>query len=163
MTYGLLIVVGVIWYQVFIRVKSNVMGGDEVVATASVRPTRQFIHKREDFRLAANYRDPFSGKLSAAENSTTPSSAGAISSQPATPKPPKPTPPPFVWPAIRYYGMVRETTSAKPLTVLTIDGEFFKLKQGEGALDDIYVKKTYRDSVVIQYKKRTKVFYKEGR
>jgi hypothetical protein len=165
LTYGLLIVVGVVWYQVFIRVRSNIVGGDEAAVVQPVQATQQFMKRRESFELAANYRDPFTGRHSATEASVVSPDPGpgAMSAQPAAPRPPKPSPPPFIWPSIRYFGLVRETKSSTPLTVLSIDGEYYRLRQGERALDDILVKKTCRDSVVIQYQRRTKVFYKVNR
>lgn len=157
LTYGLLIVVGVIWYQVFVRVKSN-FEAEAVPPPAQSGMMARHIVKPEAFHLRADYRDPFSGALASAV-SETPSAPVALSSVPPPPKP-KPEPVMVRWPAIRYYGLVRKTTSEKPRTLITIDGSFYKVRQGDIVLDDILIRKVTREFVEVTYRKETKTFYK---
>ena len=157
-----MIVVAVIWYQVFIRVKSNI-ATDEAPVTANVgAPGGKPLLPREQFQLKANYRDPFTGDLSGAAEpaAVTPPPVTQSFTEPPVPKP-KPLPP--QWPAIKYYGFVRKTTAVLPRTLLHIDGSFYQLKQGDAVLDNILIKKTYRDSVVINYRKQNRTFYKQKR
>lgn len=161
LTYGLVIVVGVIWYQVFIRVKSNITAEDGLPVAAQQLDGKKWLSKRETFPLRVNYRDPFTGSLAGMSNEPEP--VAQMPLIPVEPPMPKPKPEPPQWPAIRYYGLVRKTSSSTPRTLLTIDGVFYQLKQGDAALDNVLIKKTYRDSVVINYKKQNRTFYKIDR
>lgn len=156
LTYGLIIVVGVIWYQVFVRVKSNFEAEEIVpVATESTMGKRT-IQKPKSFKLHANYRDPFTGKLSA----TDPPPTLAPDPNAMLPAPPKPKPEPVIiqWPSIRYYGLVRKTTAKEARTLVSIDGNIYKVKQGEQLLDNILILKVTRDYVQIKYKKEVRTF-----
>lgn len=161
LTYGLIIVVGVVWYQVFMRVKSNFETEDAVPTHAANNVFARRIVKPDAFALKADYRDPFSGSL-----------AGAVAAEHAAPDPnsqvqpvvnvPKPKPEPVYvpWPAIRYYGLVRKTTSTSARTLISIDGSVYKVREGDQVLDNIFIKKVTRDYVVVTYRKETKTFNK---
>ena|GEM_PF-1099554 len=160
LTYALVLIVGVIWYQVFIRVKSNLVADEATTTSLTGTANGKRLSKREQFSLQANYRDPFTGNLSAASDNAAAPVVNNLPPQFIEPPQPKPKPLPPQWPAIRYYGLVRKTTSSLPRTLLNIDGAFYQLKQGDAVLDNILVKKTYRDSVVINYRKQNRTFYK---
>jgi hypothetical protein len=156
LTYGLIVVVGVIWYQVFVRVKSNFEAEEVVPVAVESTLGKRSVQKLKAFRLQANYRDPFTGKLAATDppTSTVPDPNAAL------PAPPKPKPEPVIiqWPAIRYYGLVRKTTAKDPRTLVSIDGNIYKVKQGEQLLDNILILKVTRDYVQIRYKKEVRTF-----
>ncbi len=160
LTIALVIIVGAVWYNVFMRVKSNIDADDTLPVQKQLTNGKQWLSKRESFPLRVNYRDPFTGSLAAMTNEPTPATMPMIPVEPPMPKP-KPEPP--QWPVIRYYGLVRKTSSSVPRTLLTIDGVFYQLKQGDAALDNVTIKKTYRDSVVINYRKQNRTFYKIDR
>lgn len=145
------------------RVKSNFEADDTlpVNTTASVM-TRKIV-KPDPFRLQANYRDPFTGKLASAE--TAPPTNANQPPVATTVQPPKPKPEPVIipWPTIKYYGLVRKTTSNDPRTLIAIDGYMYKVKQGEQVLDNIYIQKVTRDYVQIKYRKEVRTFEKVGR
>jgi hypothetical protein len=160
LTYGLIVVVGVVWYQVFMRVKSNFDAEEFVPQRTMEGVYARKIVKPEAFKLQADYRDPFSGSLAGATVESPP----ANTNLPATPvvSMPKPKPEPVYvqWPSIRYYGLVRKTTSASARTLVAIDGSFYKVREGEHVLDNIYIQKVTRDYVVVKYQKETKTFNK---
>ena len=146
MTYVLLGVVAIIWYQVFFRVKDNLFGEETTV----VQPNQQMAIfepiVRDTFLLNANYRDPFGetklGHTSAPPTSIQPASASVTS-------PPKmPTP----WPAIGYFGQVVRKSSKNPLAIISVDGYKHTMRKGESIYDGILVKGVGRDSIVIRYK-----------
>lgn len=154
-----MIVVGIVWYQVFIRVKSNFEANDVVPASTTSNVLKRRIVKPDPFRLQANYRDPFTGKLASAEMAPAGPNQAPVAT---TVKPPKPKPEPVIiqWPSIKYYGLVRKTTSKDPRTLIAIDGYMFKVKQGEQVLDNIYIQKVTRDYVQIKYRKEVRTFEK---
>jgi len=159
LTYGLLVVVGVVWYQVFMRVKSNFEVEEGIPAHNETSMVKQRISKRDAFQLKADYRDPFTGTLASDAPELPAITDPLMNPIPAPPKP-KPEPVYVQWPSIRYYGLVRKTTSANPRTLLSIDGYFYKVTQGENVLDDIYILKVTRDYVQIRYRKEVKTFNK---
>lgn len=160
LTYGLLVVVGIVWYQVFIRVKSNFETDDVLPVNTSAAVMKRKIVKPDSFRLLANYRDPFTGKLASAETApaTNPNQAPVAT----TVQPPKPKPEPVIipWPTIKYYGLVRKTTSKDPRTLIAIDGYMYKVKQGEQVLDNVFILKVTRDYVQVRYRKEVRTFEK---
>lgn len=159
-TYILIVVVGVVWYQVFLRVKSNFETEDALPQRPLSSITSRKILKPADFQLQANYRDPFTGKLASAENIPVNPNNNPTPVASTAPKP-KPQPVIVSWPSIRYFGLVRKTSSKDPRTVIAIDGMIYKVKQGEQVLDNIYIQKVTRDFVEIRYRKETKTFYKQ--
>lgn len=154
--------VGVIWYQVFVRVKSNFEAEDVPTNLSNTTVEKRTVKKPDSFRLLANYRDPFTGKLSAQENPVPSPNPNVPPVNPPVPKP-KPEPVIIQWPSIRYYGLVRKTTSKDPRTLLSIDGSYYKVKQGEQLLDNITIVKVTRDFVQIRYKKELRTFEKMGK
>ncbi len=155
LTYVMLVVVAVIWYQVFFRVKSNLEGGD-VAVTGPLEPQNLELSEPDTFRLAANYRDPFNAReLSFAD----------LQQEPEMPPVPAAYVPPMPkrdqWPKFRYYGLLRKTDSKDPLTILNIDGMQFSLRKGESVFDNYVLRQVYRDSVVFEHGRERRTFYKK--
>lgn len=158
-TYILVAVVGVVWYQVFLRVKSNFASETTFPERPLNEQLKRKIVKPADFHLMANYRDPFTGRLASAESTPAPADPGTAVSAPPVPRP-QSQPVINPWPSIRYFGLVRKTTAADPRTLLSIDGAYYKVRQGDLVLDDIQILKVTRDFVQIRYRKEVKTFYK---
>lgn len=161
LTYGLIVVVGIVWYQVFMRVKSNF----DADATPPPQPMAAVLARKivkpDDFRLRADYRDPFSGSLAGAMDPVPATNVNQTLLKPEASAPkPKPQPVVVPWPSIKYYGLVRKTSSEHSLTMLAIDGYFYKVRQGEQVLDDIYIVKVTRDYVQVKYRKEVRTFDK---
>lgn len=152
LTIVLVAVVGIIWYKVFFRVKSNLFGEEtSFVGNAPPKQTFPTIH-RDTFKLNAGYRDPFSGALQPVSDPSTDSlNTVKIERSPA---------PVYIerWPEVVYYGLIRKTNSKEPLAIIKIDGMQFYLRAGDNILDDYVIKKIYRDSVEVVHGKRKRVF-----
>ena len=159
-TYLLLIVVAIIWYNVFFRIKENIMGENLPVTDNTTIAKMYKTQPRKEFTLKANYRDPFISKGSSgsiAPTNTTPQ----LTVQPVF-KEPKLPPPPKIhhWPKIKYFGTVKNNSSKKALCIVNIDDMLFNLREGESVLDGIVIKKIYRDSLYIQQGKNFKMVRK---
>lgn len=152
LTYVLLLVVGVIWYQVFMRVKSNLDAQPEDGITQNAnRPDYRPVD-RDTFPLNANYRDPFGSAPVAQVLSEEPVS------MPQMPPPRKMEEP---WPSIKYYGLVRKTESSNPLGIVSIDGMSLHLRKGDEVYENLQIKTITRDSVIVKYKKQMRTFYRK--
>lgn len=153
--YVLLVAVGVIWYNVFFRVVSN-LTADE---TGIVQPneTNQLFSsiERDTFKLNASYRDPFGAKTAV---TTTPPPETTKVNPTAIVKKVKVKEP---WPHIQYKGMVRKTSSSNPLAIIYIDGIQLQMRKGERVFDGITLKTIHRDSIVIYYQKEKRSFWRE--
>ncbi len=152
-TYLLLLVVAVIWYQVFFRLKSTLE--DDGLPTLLVDDYKinanNFI--RDTFTLKANYRDPFDGKLSFIADTVKKKTVSTTIKE-------KPIQRVEKWSQINYYGLMRKIESKNPLAVIKIDNQQFFLRKGDEVYDGYKVLSIYRDSVLIEYKRKSKYFYK---
>lgn len=155
-TYLLLIIVAVVWYNVFFRIKSNLSTEQATFASNNMNIHSFPSTKKDTFSLKANYGDPF-GFTRVDEGSNEIPLVQSTSIQ--TP-PPLPTQPKKVyWPQIEYKGLIKKSSSKHPLCLLKVDGEFFNLLKGDYFLDDIYLKEVNKDYVEITYQKEVKIIY----
>ena len=156
-TYLLVVIVAIVWYNVFFRIKSNLIGEDVILPPNVSQLANLKAHVRDTFVLHANYRDPFEGitvKSSEPVNSNMP----IIPVQPVYVAPKiKPV---HQWPKVKYYGIMKKANSKKPLCVFSFDDILMNLRQGDSFYDDYVVKAIYRDSLVIQHKSFMKTFRK---
>jgi hypothetical protein len=159
-TYVLLAVVAVVWYQVFVRVKSNFAVPDQL----GNNPPRTLnfnkkILKPRNFDLKADFRDPFLTGNLVQKLSTPVDGQGQVEQVKPAPVPKKVIP--ISWPTIKYYGFVRNTSSKNPRAVISIDNYVFKLQAGEEVWDNIRVVSASKDELKIYYKGEYKVFEKK--
>ena len=147
LTYGLLIVVAAIWYQVFFRVKNNLLGDTELAPPPSTNRAMLTPIARDTFDLKANYQDPFGeGKKRHVSN--------APNINPSRPPVRRNVPPREIsWPSMQYYGLVRKTNSKTPLAILKVDGLQLMLRKGDELFNGIYINQIWRDSVQVRRKK----------
>ena len=155
LTYILLLVVGLIWYQVFHRVTDNLFAEDSLPSDPNSTMMANFSMERDTFVMLAEYRDPFveDKKPSISLDESGP------------PRPPVQAPPRVAklktqWPPITYFGQVRRTGSKDPLAILKVDGLQLMLRRGEEIFGDIVLKEIWRDSVLVLYKKEKHTFYR---
>lgn len=154
LTYILLIVVAAIWYQVFLRIKSNVSAEEGSPADLSRQTVEFQLIRKDTFLLSLNYRDPFTGKAQAAVKDEL--------SLPEQALPPMPImKPQFVWPKVTYYGWVKKTDSKNPLCIVNIDGILLYLRRGEEVFDGIRVVTVDRDFVELRKGKNQQLFYRK--
>jgi hypothetical protein len=157
LTIVLILVVGFIWYKVFVRVKSS-FDAKELVLNNTQQSSVNYQFKRpKAFHLDANYRDPFLGKGAVKTEKKDPNLF--VDLVPKEPKP-KPTPPVVYWSDIKYFGFVRNTTSSQARVIVSVDGNLFKIKVGESILDNLKLVSANRNEVKMLYKGETRVFRK---
>ncbi len=152
-TYLLIVVVAVIWYQVFLRIKSNVAASDEGNLALSQQNLKFVLIQKDTFLLDASYRDPFIGKAKLEPSDLPVQETISPSYVPAKPQ--------FTWPTINYYGWVRKTDSKNPLCIVNIDGMLLYLRKGEEIFDGIRVMAVERDFIQLKKGKNQHYFYRE--
>lgn len=150
LTYVLLIVVALIWYQVFFRVKNNLLGEDEILVPNRSGHVALNPVQRDTFLLKANYRDPFGegkkrGELPQIENNAPQVNVRRNSAPPKT-----------QWPPMEYFGLVRKTDSKTPLAIFKIDGLQMMVRKGDELYNAIYVNQIWRDSIQLRWGKERK-------
>lgn len=156
LTYILLIVVAIIWYQVFFRIKDNLVDeGNANSLTSPIQKQLISLH-RDTFRLETNYRDPFQKVMPIVERQK----PQFIEPNPEIVKEKKEKPQ-VQWAPIKYYGFIKKTESKDPLAVLNVDGDQFFLRKGEEVFDGYKVIAIYRDSVLISFRKMFKYYHKK--
>lgn len=155
LTYILLIVVAVIWYQVFFRVKGNLLG-DELVATEQRDANSLFeLKQRDTIALALDYKDPFRSRKKSnrtAQNLPSPTKPVRRSA------PTRPVKHQMEWPKIDYYGMVHNHDKKHPLAIIKEDGIIYKLTIGDELFNEIRVKAISQEEIVFQKKKTEKIY-----
>lgn len=147
-TFLLLLVVGIVWYKVFVRFTDDIQSNPPQEST-SIGSSPIHLSKPAHVQLNANYRDPFTGKFSELKVKT--EERPAVSKAPVARRE-------VYWPTIRYHGLIRKKGAIKSLAIVSIDGQYFQLKQGEAVLDDILLKSVQRDSIILEYHKIKRVF-----
>lgn len=151
LTYILLIVVAIIWYNVFFRVKDNLFGESEVMLNQREQLISNIqIISKDTFELNASYADPF-GAVNRIEK---------IESKPIQQNNYSPANRSIKWPNIKYYGIVRKSSSSNPMGIIKIDGQQFTLRSGESPYDGLYIKRVWRDSVWVKYQSHHKIYYR---
>ena len=135
------------------RVKSNLSAEEEAALAGNTDLPNYRPIERDTFELNAAYRDPFG---------TTPKMEATLPQDAPFRMEPAPIPRKVEapWPAIKYYGLVRKTNSNDPLGIVSIDGMQLHLRKGDAVFDDVQIKSITRDSVVVQYKKNKRTFYR---
>jgi hypothetical protein len=141
----LIILVGIIWYNVFLRVKSNFVAEDsllQIVKTNTIRPLK----KRETFVLDLDFIDPFlkTGNSSLQDDLDVVDEA---SSEPDEYIPP----PPLKWPNIKFIGIIKKQGSTHPLVLLNVDKKLFKIKPLEHIYGELSLSKVFRDSIEMKF------------
>lgn len=154
LTYVLLVVVGLIWYQVFYRVSDNLFGEQELPPDPVQPGAAQFVMERDTFLLKADYRDPF------VEDKKPVISMEEVPPMRQAPPPVKAVKPKTPWPGITYYGLVRRTSSQDPLAILKVDGLQLMLRRNEEMFNEYILKEIWRDSILVVFKKERKMFYR---
>lgn len=137
-----LFVWGAVLYQVFSFTKS-----DEIVTSINpefnVKPLK--ISQRESFDINVNYRDPFLGKMYAAQ---TVSKVKTGISKTKKESKPKET---LVWPTILYKGMVSDSKEKNKIFMLIIDNKNYYMKIGDTE-NEIFLKSGDKESIYVKYK-----------
>lgn len=150
-TYVLLLVVGFIYFKLFVRISSNISEDSELPVAQLDEMKIEDIRSKKMFQLKANYQDPF---LKSERLVQKPKLNNENVAPPEPPK--KKEKPPVYWPAIKYYGIVQKTTSKKPRALISIDGTMYKIYPNEEIFDGIIIKSIKRESMVVSFQRETK-------
>lgn len=152
LTYILLVVVAIVWFQVFNRF--NFFGDEELADLIhSINSIEMVKVERNEFSLNANYRDPFdSGKITIVGEEPQP----VEEIRPVVQKTV------FRWPSIVYYGIIKKTQSNTPLALIEIEGDPLMLRSKDWIFDNYHVKAIYRDSIVISHARKNKTIKRLG-
>lgn len=151
LTYILLIVVGLIWYKVFFRVKDNLFGEDGEIPAPNELLRDIRIASRDTVKLHLDYRDPFYLEK--------PKPISMAAPEPVvrnTPPPKRNQTPTFNWPKTEYYGLIRNRKSKEPLGLLRVDGLIMNLREGEEIFNGIVVKDINSEALTLQFKSHKK-------
>lgn len=160
LTYVLLIVVGIIWYQVFFRIKSNFEENTVINSNNVVNYPSNLKINRDTFKIILPIRDPFYGKIILNNFSSTKYNQTQTNLQTKTNQA-KPIKQITNWFSIEYFGMIKKNDSKNPLAIIKIDHELFHLRKGEEAFDGYKVVSIYADSVLISFNESLKIFLKK--
>lgn len=159
LTYVMVIVVGIIWYQVFFRVKGNLSEEDSEIPKPNQSLASVRIISRDTVDLNVDYRDPFNYEKMMRPIATG-NEMNDLNRNPQ-PVPQRSRAPEFVWPKVTYHGLIRNRSSREPLGLVRIDGLVYNLRVGEEIFNEIYVKSIGTNELVLRFKKLSKSIYKD--
>lgn len=150
LTYVLIIVVALIWYKVFFKVKANLFGEEVLIENVQrTEDLRLLMTQKDTVELKLNYRDPFG------VGSLLPDEVEEIEVETMIAQPIK-----IIWPSVKYVGRVQKTESKNPLAILQIDGVQLFVRKKEELFDDFKIIHIGRDSVEIKYMSESKIFWR---
>ena len=152
LTYGLGLVVLVVWGLIIYRVVDAAGGDDSPLPSSTVKiskePYNDFALAADTTKLLLNYRDPFG--LIKQKDTTAPVKRGHFKA--GTPVVPKPA---FNWGFIQYSGFMYNPSSKKMVILVSINGRNETLTDG-ATKDNVKLIKNMRDSIKISYNGITK-------
>lgn len=153
LTYILIPVAIIVWGGIILRIVGfNTNDSNSSAQNENTQYSDTLEFEKNDFELVTNYRDPFLGKFIKGTHSI---SKKPVKSKKVNPKPKKKEV--IVWPHIDYDGSI--SNDSRVIAVLKINQKKFLLQQGE-EMNGLTIKKVFKDSVLISYKKETKTFSK---
>lgn len=137
-----LFVWGAVLFQLFSFTNSDEIG----VANNSeltIKPLK--LNKRQSFTIDIHYRDPFLGKMYAANTDAKAKINGAKTPKAAKPKEA------LVWPTILYKGLISDTKDKNKIFMLIIDNKNYYMKIGDTE-NEVFLKSGDKESVYVKYK-----------
>lgn len=151
-TYVLLVVVGFIYFKLFVRISDNISEDSTIPVAQGDEMKIEDIRSKKSFQLKANYPDPFLKSARIAQKNTAGLDPNAL---PPEPKPKKEKPVVY-WPIIKYYGLVQKTSSKKPRALLSVDGVIYKIYPNDEIFEGFLIKTIKRESITISYQKEVR-------
>ncbi|SHM96918.1 hypothetical protein [Flavobacterium chilense] len=143
--YILLPIVLFVWGAVLFQLFSFTSSDETIIENNpefTIKPLK--INKRQSFTIDVNYRDPFLGKMYA---------ANTVQTTTNTTKTTKVTKPKetLVWPTILYKGLISDTKDKNKIFMLIIDNKNYYMKIGDTE-NEIFLKSGDKESVYVKYK-----------
>jgi|SRR5690554_547156 len=164
----LIIVLGIIVLGIWIKVVSKIFNqfndGDTTLiegATKEIVDLSKFIKRDTVPKPILGYRDPFLGEKKRVTRkriknvqSNTPeirrvrnrSNGENVEITP--------------WPQIKYHGFVKVSGTDSGTLLLKVNGQIYKVREGEQLNNEFTIKKAFRDSILIVRNEEIKTFYK---
>ncbi|WP_438422977.1 hypothetical protein [Aquimarina macrocephali] len=151
----------IIWAIVFNKI-FNFFGNNIEEDSMSVNPITivdpRMNFSKDTFNLRKIERDPFLGKYMTSRAKKRKTSTKLVTRPKKTNSVPKNNikkP----WPKLSYHGYVKGAKSTSELILIRMNNKFYKIREGD-MLEDISVKKIYRDSIIIKRSKENKTVLK---
>lgn len=152
LTYLLICAVVAVWGIILYRVLFNNSDDDYQLKAQpiakKIEPYDQYELKRDTFRLALNYKDPFTGIAEAPAKpvETGPKSTNFV---------PPPFRPPINWGVIKYKGYVINPLTKKMVSIVEINGKERMLAEGK-FLEGVKLLKNKKDSILVYWQGKQK-------
>jgi hypothetical protein len=149
-TYVLIGFVLIIWGGIFYKVFASFFSSPAVRERPAVKENVKAVEAYREappFALSANYRDPFLGTVRA-EGVTPKKKTGAPLKKAVVPAVP------FDWSFIRYFGLIKNSSTGKKVALVSMHDQQRMLAEGE-VWGDLKCLKNLKDSVFISYQERT--------
>jgi hypothetical protein len=183
-TVILVVVVGIVWVNVIIKVVDNLSAEQHAEDFFNSSSKNFMIPSLEErsFTLKVNYKDPFIRPLAIAshrvnsngETQTTyvydeeyieagyalPAETEVSSTKNNKNPHLAAASKPFVWPKITYHGIIRRSGNEDGLIVIKFNNELLKLRRGDEFHSDFKIEYVYRDSVLIRHQEDLKMFFR---
>lgn len=152
-----------IWGIIFYRIADTLEGSDFNIEDTKVSEKEIAVEGTvaDTIKLLANYRDPFLDKTAVSDEPTyrrVASSAVAVSTIPP-PIPPM-GPPPIVWPAIEYLGIINNKQTGSTIALIRMGDRQYFLKEKEMA-GEVHLEQILKDSVKVTFQKESKFIKKQ--
>ncbi len=148
----------VIWAIVFNKI-FNFLGSNAEEDSISVNPITivdpRMNFSKDTFNLRKVERDPFLGKYTTSRDKRRNTKLVSNNRHKKTPKNNITKP----WPKLSYHGYIKGVKSTSELILIRMNNKFYKIREGD-MLEDISVKKIYRDSIIVKRKKESKTVLK---
>ncbi|HYI75993.1 MAG TPA: hypothetical protein VEW65_00145 [Chryseolinea sp.] len=142
---------GAIIYKVATRYFTPPSDSVTISANGNSRPVG--IIERDTFVLKPLARDPFLNK-STNPPKRSPARRNAVSSKKQMPAIE------IRWPSIKYFGYIKSGERKAAMILLKVDNKLHKARVGD-IVDNVQVKKIYKDSIGVNFNKKSRTFHLE--
>jgi hypothetical protein len=150
-TYGLLVVVLIIWGGIFYRIFISFFPADKPIAKNEQKFTIESVsgfEEAQSFALRSGYRDPFLGDTHTSdfseENKPVKKILKKVSVEPS-----------IDWSFVKYLGLIKNSGNTRKLAMVTIHGMEYMLSEGE-EMSSVKCLKNNKDSILISYQGKVK-------
>lgn len=152
LTYLLICAVAAIWGIILYRVLFNNTDDDYQIKTQPIskkdQPYDQYEQKRDTFRLALNYKDPFNGVV---EPEVKPVETAPKQQNFA----PAVFEPPINWEVVKYTGYVVNPQTRQIVSIVVVNEKERMLSEGE-SLEGVKLLKNKKDSILVYWQGKKK-------
>lgn len=151
----MLVIWAIVFNKIFKFFGNNVEENNVSVNPITIVDPRMNFSK-DTFDLRRVERDPFLGKYAVSrtkKHRTTTKLVSNDGSKKTNVTDKKP------WPKISYHGYVKGSKSTSELILIRMNNKFYKIREGD-MLEDISVKKIFRDSILIKRNRESKTVLK---